>query len=45
MNGYQEYVDQAVTHYRDLLLNQLARAEHMSKEAPPEKKNKPLLRE
>lgn len=43
MNGYQEYVDQAVTHYRDLLLNQLARAEHMSKEAPPEKKNKTVI--
>ena len=39
----QEYIDQAVAHYRDLLLSQVERAEKMNNVEAPEKKNKTVI--
>ena len=39
----QEYIDQAVAHYRELLLSQVARAEKMNQVETPEKKNKTVI--
>ena len=41
----QEAIEQAVAHYRELLLSQAARAEHMNAEAAPEKKEKTWQKE
>ncbi len=43
MNRYQESIDQAVAHYRDLLVSQVERAERMNGAAAPEKKNKTVI--
>lgn len=39
----QEYIDQAVNHYRELLLSQINRAETMSAAPAPEKKEKTVI--
>ena len=39
----QEYIDQAVAHYRELLLSQVARAEKMNQVETPEKKTKTVI--
>ena len=39
----QAYIDQAVAHYRELLLSQVARAEKMNKVEAPEKKTKTVI--
>ncbi len=39
----QEYIDQAVAHYRDLLLSQVKRAEGMNSAQAPEKKEKTVI--
>ena len=39
----QEYIDQAVAHYRELLLSQVDRAEKMNKVEAPEKKSKTVI--
>ena len=39
----QQAIDQAVTHYRDLLVSQIQRAEKMSNQPAPEKKEKTVI--
>ena len=40
---YQEAIDQAVNHYRELLLSQVERAERLNNQAPLEKKEKTVI--